>query len=123
MSSSSLRLLAQLRVMPMGWSPKPSTEFQLVTTLGDWGGVRLRLRTQPQQPTYVTFCPSLCDLPVSLRHQLQSTYTLSSWSKSQEAVAAIDGGLCPRGGTTQGRRGQALKKKKMQVLLVEAAHC
>lgn len=54
-----------------GWSPGPSAGFQLVTTLGDWGvGVgRLRLRTQPQQPTYAIFCPSFCPLPVSLRHQ------------------------------------------------------
>lgn len=27
------------------------------------------------------------------------------------------GGLCPRGGTTQGRRGQALKKKSAGTLL------
>lgn len=98
----------------VGSEPCPGGRTQGLLQESSWspgweaGGLRLRTQTHqsPPQLSVLTSPSFLC-----LRHQPSSHMLSPSWPKSQAAVAALDGLLCPKGGTTQGRSGQALKKE------------
>ena len=99
---------SSLRPCQEGGGPGTPEQIQLVTSLGSW-----RVETQLSHINPPTQS-CLVHQSVLVTHALSS-----SCPKTQDTMLAMDGGLCARGGTTQGRRGQALGKKCRQ--LAEAA--